>query len=226
MRRFAFVAAAALAAVLLFPAVASANVTLDVGVLWKPDPDNDAQVFLHATNVAYPIPRAQVTPVFHQIRNPFDDYPVLAFIAHHAHVDIGTVWTFRSRQHSWFHVMLHFGVQPGALFVELPQPPGPPYGKAYGHWRKHGNRMKPRMVSDKDVRFWVRTRTAARYAKVSPARAWGWHLEGKHYEEVTGARYRKNHPPGKVKAASSNGDHDHGKGHSKQHKDKEHHPHN
>ena len=92
MKRFAFILAATLAAVLLNPSPAAAGVSFDVGVLWNPDPDSDTQVFLHATNIAYPIPRSQVMPVFEEIRNPYEDYPVLAFVAYHAHVDIRTVW--------------------------------------------------------------------------------------------------------------------------------------
>ena len=194
MRRIAWIFIVALALVLLAPARAAAGTTFDVDVLWTPDPDSDTQVFLHATNVAYPLPRPQVAPVFRELRNPYDDYPVLAFIAFHGHVDIGTVWAFRRNEHSWFQCMLHFGVRPDALFVALPHDPGPPYGKAYGHWRKHGDKMKPKMVRDEDVRFWVRTRTAARFARVTPSQAWEWHQQGRAYERVTSARYKEQNP--------------------------------
>jgi hypothetical protein len=212
MRRFAFILSAALAAVLMLPSDAAATVGFDVGVLWNPDPGSDTQVFLHATNIAYPIPRAQVVPVFNEIQNPYDDYPVLAFIAYNAQVDIRSVWSYRAHDHGWFDVMLHFGVRPDALFVALPHDPGPPYGKAYGYWRKNGNRMKARSVSDDDVRFWVRTRATARYSGVAPARAWEWHQQGRGYEKVTSTRYQEKHGRGQQKQGYSQAGFGSGKG--------------
>jgi hypothetical protein len=45
---------------------------------------------------------------------------------------------------NWLDVMVHYGMQPTALF--LPVPPnyhvGPPYGKAYGYWKKHKHNPK------------------------------------------------------------------------------------
>ena len=197
MRRFAFILALALAGVLMLPTTAAAGIGFDVDVLWSPDPDSDTQVFLHATNIAYPAPRQSVAAVFGRIPDPYDDYPVVAFIAYNARVDLGTVWAYHARGHAWFDCMVHFGVRPDVLFVQLPHDPGPPYGNAYGYWRKHGNRLQPRYVSDDDVRFWVRTRTVARYAGVTPARAFEMHRQGRGYDKVAGAKYREKHKSGR-----------------------------
>ncbi|MGH9869684.1 MAG: hypothetical protein ACREAA_16155 [Candidatus Polarisedimenticolia bacterium] len=196
MRRILIILGLTMAAVLLLPSEASAAVSFDVGVLWNPDPGSDTQVFLHASNIAYPAPRTQVVPVFEQIEEPSLDYPVLAFVAYNARADVRTVWAYRSRGNSWFEVMAHFGVRPDALFVALPSDPGPPYGNAYGYWRKHGNRMRPRYVDDDDVRFWVRIRTTARYVGITPARAYEWNAQGRRCEKVTSARYREKHGKG------------------------------
>jgi hypothetical protein len=196
MKRFAFILALALAGVLMTPTPAAAGIGFEVDVLWSPDPDNDTQVFLHATNIAYPAPRERVTAVFNRIPDPYDDYPVVAFIAYNARLDPGTVWAYRARGHSWFDCMIRFGVRPDVLFVQVPHDPGPPYGKAYGYWRKHGNRMSPKYVDDDDVRFWVRTRTVARYTGVTPARAYEMHRQGKGFDKLAGSSFREKNARG------------------------------
>ena len=162
--------ATGLALVLAFAVPAQAAVNVSASVLWDPNPDDDTQVFLHVSNTAYPVPREQARLVFDRLDDPYADYPVLAFIAHTANVNIGAVWRYRNKGHGWLDVMVHFGVRPDVLFVELPQDPGPPYGKAYGHWKKHGNRVTPRQVTDDDVRFWVCLRAASAYTGTPPAR--------------------------------------------------------
>lgn len=206
---------ACLSALFLLVSPVAAGLSLSVDVLWQPKEDDDVQVFLHASNTAYPMPREHVTAVFRKMSHPERDYPILAFIAHHARVDIRTVWAYRSKGHPWFDVMLHFGVGPDVLFVRLDDDPGPPYGKAYGHWRKHHNRMPARFVTDEDVQFWVGLHTVAAYSGTSVAHvhkrfAAGEkirHLAGKHYR-VKHAKAVKHHKKHRDRGAS-------GKGHGK-----------
>ncbi|HKY33872.1 MAG TPA: hypothetical protein VJV23_15175 [Candidatus Polarisedimenticolia bacterium] len=194
-KRLALAAACAVLALLSW-SDAAASVRFDVDVLWTPDPDDDVQVFLHASNMAYPMPRERVRPIFHQMHDPYEDYPVLAFIAHHGHVDLRTVWSYRRRGYAWFDVMVHFGVRPDRLFVRLPHDPGPPYGRAYGHWRRHRNRMDARFVRDDDVRHWVHLRAVSAYTGVAPARVWEMSRDGRRFERVAGNKYREKHGRG------------------------------
>ncbi len=185
--------AAAFLAGMLGTAPAAAAVNVDVGVLWNPNPSNDSQVYLHLSNVTYPMPREEVMEVFPTLRDPYADYPVLAFIASSSRVSMGTVWRFRRAGHSWFETMLHFGVQPDYLFIELPTPPGPPYGKAYGHWRKDHYGVSPKNVTDADVQYWVGLRTAARYYGAGASMVAEWNKAGKRPAELAATRYRQKH---------------------------------
>ena len=56
MRKIATVSAC-VAVALLLAAPASAKVSVSASVLWSPNPDSDVEVYLHASNVAYPAPR-------------------------------------------------------------------------------------------------------------------------------------------------------------------------
>ena len=185
------------AALLASPAAAGVGVSVDV--LWSPNPDNDLHVGLHASNMAYPLPRERVTPIFQEMDNPYDDYPVLAFVAYTSHVDIRTVWGYRRQGHAWFDVMVHFGVRPSALFVSLPSPPGPPYGKAYGYWKKHRNGLPARYVPDADMRFWVGLRSVSRYTGSPVDAVFEWHKAGNRPERYAGNHYRAKHGKGQGK---------------------------
>jgi hypothetical protein len=46
--------------------------------------------------------------------------------------------TYLRYNHNWFDVMVHYGVQPSTLFIPVPATyhVGPPYGNAYGYWKK------------------------------------------------------------------------------------------
>jgi len=175
---------------------AAAGIGVNVDVLWNPNPKDDSQVFLHLSNVAYPAPRVDVMEIFHEISNPYETYPTLAFIAHYGHVSIETVWGYKKKGHEWYNVMMHFGVQPNVLFFEVPQQPARPYGKAYGYWKKHGNKLKPDMISNDDVRYWVSLRTVTMASGVTPGEAVKWHQSGKRFEQLAGTKYREKHGSG------------------------------
>lgn len=183
-------AALALGILLLVAGDAVAGVNFDVGVLWEPDSSNDTQVYLHASNIAYPIRRHRVEAVFDRIPHPDLDYPVLAFITYRARVDIRGVWAYRSEGHNWFEVMSHFGLRPDALFVELPGNPGRPYGKAYGYWKKHGNNITARQVSDDDVRFWVSLRTVSSFSGMTIDEVYERHEKGEKIRHICGDYHR------------------------------------
>ncbi len=200
--------------VLLLLAPATADLRFSANVLWDPSPDDDTQIFLHVANEAYPVPRERAVAVFPRLEDPHRDYPILAFIAHHGHADIEAVWSYRTGGRGWFDVMVHFGVPPRLLFVELPEPPGPPYGKAYGHWKKRGNGLGSAHVTDADVLFWVNLRAASGYAGISPAKLLAEGKSVKDFQKVTAARFRakvNKH----VKAQRANLDHPKEEGHGK-----------
>jgi len=194
-RSFACATVAVLLGMAVAPAMAAVSVDLDI--LWAPDPDNDTQVYLHASNTAYPLPRERVASVFGQIRDPYTEFPVLAFIAYHGHADIAAVWNYRRHGHQWVDVMFHFGVRPNVLFVELDQPPGPPYGNAYGHWKKRHNRMRPNELRDDDIRFWVGLHTVAAFNNVTPGEAYRLHRSGQRFDQMTARHYREKHADGR-----------------------------
>jgi len=90
--------------------------------------------------------------------------------------------------------MIRFGIKPDVLFVDMKKQPGPPYGKAYGYWRKHPNRMTSRDVTDDDVRFWVGVRTVSAYVGISAEAAYERHASGEGLSGIAGKHHRAGKP--------------------------------
>ncbi len=97
-----------------------------------------------------------------------DDIAVGLFLCYHAHVSIGTVIDLRARRLSWWDVTLRLNLRPEILYVEVPShvAVGPPYGRAYGYFRK----SEPGYVFvDADFHNLVHLRLMTHYYKLDAA---------------------------------------------------------
>jgi hypothetical protein len=78
------------------------------------------------------------------------DYASTAcFIASQSHVGVQDVYrAYSSCGSDWFRVLVHFNINPSILFLPVPTSynVGPPYGNAYGYWKKHQKNPSYRMV--------------------------------------------------------------------------------
>lgn len=85
-----------------------------------------------------------------------------------------------------------------AYFVTVSRDPGPPYGKAYGHWKKHRQDGRHVMVlSDDDMRHLVGARIIQRVLRrVSIETAMQWRASGRDIRAVMADRYRERHGKG------------------------------
>ncbi|MBI3447475.1 MAG: hypothetical protein HY049_00940 [Acidobacteria bacterium] len=215
MRKLAILAAVAAAV-----STASAGISVNLDFLWKPDPKNDSQVYLHVANTAYQPPAEQVRAVYPQMKAPELDFPILLFMANEAHVSLSAVWDLRSKGTPWVQVMTRLNVPPDRVFVPVQHDPGPPYGKAYGHWKNHPKEQVA--LTDSDVAYWVNVRTQARYFSVPPDTVVGWRQAGPTWKSVAGTQYRGKHGGDDQGEGHGHGDgddqgenHGHGKGKGK-----------
>ncbi|HMA54317.1 MAG TPA: hypothetical protein VKT17_07630 [Acidobacteriota bacterium] len=80
-----------------------------------------------------------------------EELPVVFFLAARAQVAPKAVIDLRMRKQSWFAIALHFGLSPEIFFVPVGlERIGPPYGNAYGYYRKFGRRGDWRQFSPRD----------------------------------------------------------------------------
>ena len=125
--------------------------------------------------------------------NP-DDLSVALFLS--SQCDRGPEWFFSLRKEGlgWFEIGNRCHVPVDVWFVPVAYDPGPPYGKAYGHWKNHKkHRGAPVVLTDDDCRNLVAVRVAHEYYGVPVKTAMQWRASGMRVDRVMAGEYRKRH---------------------------------
>ena len=115
----------------------------------------------------YRVPEREVI-VLRERRIPDDEIPVALFIAQRAAVRPATIVDLRLRGDSWWDISVRFGLEPDVYYVPVAVTPGPPYGKAYGHYKKPRNRWNTIVLSDADILNLVQLRFLSDHYGVPP----------------------------------------------------------
>jgi len=142
-----------------------------------------------------------------------DDVAVFFFLARHSGKSPDAIHALRRSGISWFEVGLRVGVPVDAWFVPVESDPGPPFGKAYGRYKKHKKQhTKKFSLSDAECRNLVSVRILHEYYSIPAQAAFELRASGRdvrtllcnEYEE----RHRQNYSASKAKAKRvSNDDH-------------------
>jgi len=126
-------------------------------------------------------------------RDP-DDLAVALFLSRHCDQDPEYFFSLRQQGVGWFEISNRCRVPVDVYFMPLDRDPGPPYGKAYGHWKKHRHDRKYAMrLDDADIRNLVAVRMAHEYYGVSVEEAMRWRSSGHDVRRVMAGEYRKRH---------------------------------
>lgn len=151
--------------------------------------------------------------------NP-DDLAVALFLSKTSGRDPEVIFSLRSQRYSWWEVGARVGVPVDAWYVPVERDPGPPYGKAYGYWKKHRSDPHYRVVlTDRQARDLVAVRMAHGYYGVPAETAMEWRRENRNVRDMMVVEYEKRHGHGGGSKGHGGGD-DHGnkdKGHGKGH---------
>ncbi|MDX1388927.1 MAG: hypothetical protein R3344_07030, partial [Acidobacteriota bacterium] len=122
-----------------------------------------------------------------------DDLAVALFIARYGHCSARDVFERRARRQSWWEISVAFGVPMDVWFVPVSRKPGPPYGKAYGHWKKHKKHQRVVVLSDDDLRHLVSVKMVHEYYGVPVEVAMEWRASGRDLENIVAGEYRNRH---------------------------------
>jgi hypothetical protein len=131
---------------------------------------DDTQYFLGLAVSNYEYPRRVIEPIVPRLAVVEDDLPVVLFLARHSGRSIDFIVGLRSKGLSWSVIFHKAGVPYHVLFTGIDRDPGPPYGKAWGYWKKHGKQRKHKKAltfSDADIVGLVHIQTAHRIAGLS-----------------------------------------------------------
>ena len=144
----------------------SVNAGVNVGVSFDKDGLSSFQL---AIGDHYQAPQREIVAVRGQLSD--EEMPVVFIIASGAGVTIPAVLKLRAKGMSWMDINVHFGLSPNVFYVPLDNDPGPPYGKAYGHFKnKKGKKAKKIHLTDREIIDWANLRFLSEYHHTSPAK--------------------------------------------------------
>ena len=126
---------------------------------------NDNQFLLHLAVGNYGYPRHVIEPVLPRLRSVEEDLPVVLFLAAASGRSVEFIVALRSESLAWSAIFTRVGVPYELLFVGIDRDPGPPYGKAWGHWKKNPKKVA---FSDEEIVGLVAVQTGHRLTGLSP----------------------------------------------------------
>ena len=130
--------------------------------------DGELRSFYLSIGDYYRVPEPRVVHVKKHYRVRDEELPVVFYLASCARVEPEVVIDLRFRQRmSWLNITFHFGLTPEIYYVPVHRV-GPPYGKAYGHYKKHEHDYKRVVLADEDVVNLVNLRFISDYHRVAP----------------------------------------------------------
>lgn len=147
--------------------------------------DGQLQSFHLAVGDFYHVPQSTVQEV--RGRNISDEeLPVVFFFARKAGVAPEVILKLRLGGKSWMEIGLQYGVTAEAYYVPVSNSPGPPYGKAYGHYKKHKKAQwsKIRLSDDEIVNF-VNLKFVSGYYDYSPEEVMKYRGGGKSFMGIS-----------------------------------------
>jgi hypothetical protein len=117
----------------------------------------------------YHVPEREVI-VVRERRIPEEELPVVFFIAQRAHVAPATIVDMRLHGRSWWDISVRYGIHADAYYVPVVVRSGPPYGRAYGHYKKPRKEWNTIVLSDPDIVNLVELRFMSEHYHVAPER--------------------------------------------------------
>jgi hypothetical protein len=99
------------------------------------------------------VPQREVI-IIRERQIPVEEIPVVLLVAQRARVAPASVINLRLGGKSWLDITIHYGLSPEIYYVHVPATVrvGPPYGKAYGHYKnKPKKEWKTIVLRDDEV---------------------------------------------------------------------------
>ena len=113
--------------------------------------DGGIKGFYLAIGEHYKVPEKQIV-VVREKKIPDEELAVVFFLAKRASVAPEVVIKLRLGGKSWMEISAHFGLTAEIFYVPVKRTPGPPYGKAYGHFKnKKKNQWGTIKLSDAEI---------------------------------------------------------------------------
>jgi hypothetical protein len=163
MRSWPVSVAAMMLVALAIPTAAMSAVSAGVSIT-----DEGLSGFYLAVGDYYEVPQERVVFVRNQ-HVPDEELPVVFFLSDRAHVGPDVLVLLRLGGMSWMEISLKYGITAEAFYVPVANTPGPPYGKAYGHYKNHDkSKWNEIRLSDPDIINFVNLKFVSSHYRCTP----------------------------------------------------------
>jgi hypothetical protein len=212
-----------IAALFLLPGMPAAAQSVSTGISIS---NGELRNFYLAIGDYYRVPESRVVYVKDHYRMPDEEIPVVFFLATRAHVNPQVIIDLRVRQRmSWLDITFHYGLTPEIYYVPVKRV-GPPYGNAYGHYKKHGKDYKKVKLVDADVVNLVNLRFVSEYHGVAAEMVMDRRGKGERFVVINDHYYKekgtKHYDEDRGKGQDKKDKHDKDDKHDKKEKNKGH----
>ena len=201
-------------AVLALALISDAKAGMDVAFGARVPIGDDGSLFVNISSRYFERDPSVVQSWSRRFESP-DDLAVFFWITETSRKNADFVFSLRRQGLPWFEVGTRCGIPVDAWYVQAPvEDPGPPYGKAYGHWKKHQKNPGYRVqLNDRQTRDLVAVRFCHEYYRVPVQTAMDWRRNGDDVRMITTRQYKERH--GGAKSARDDDAGRHGNGHGR-----------
>jgi hypothetical protein len=183
--------------------------------------DDDGRLFINVASNHYHADPDVVVLASRRLRRPVDEIPIILFLAQHSRRSPSAILDLRAGGRGWIDIFVSLGLPYSILFAELPPDPGPPYGKAWGYWKKHRNDPRARIVlTDGEFTDLVHLQVTTRALGIDAREAIRLRGKGKAFRNIAADVHRSRHggkPAGRPGGKSEESAKEQGRGKPKSH---------
>ena len=156
--------------------------------------DGKLRSFYLAVSDYYRLPGREVVATKERYRLRDEELPVIYFLAARARVDPSVIIDLRIQAMSWLDVTFHYGLTPEIFYVPVTvKKVGPPYGKAYGHYKKYrpNKEWKKIILSDYEVIDLVNLRFISEHYQLKPEVVMEMRSRGKNFLTINEESWKR-----------------------------------
>ena len=149
--------------------------------------DGKLRSFYLSISEYYRVPGRDVVATKERYRLRDEELPVIYFLAARVHVDPSVIIDLRIKGMSWLDVTFHYGLTPEIYYVPVTVGKvGPPYGKAYGYYKKYrpNKEWKRIVLSDYEVIDLVNLKFISAHYQLKPEVVIEMRSRGKNFVSI------------------------------------------
>lgn len=140
--------------------------------------------FYLAVGEHYRVPEKEIV-IVRQKNIPNEEMPVVFFLAKRTGTTPEAIIKLRLGGKSWMEITAHFGLSAEIYYVPVKEVSGPPYGKAYGHFKnRERNQWREIKLTDGDIVNFVNLKFISEHYGCSPDEVVKMRENGKNFIDI------------------------------------------